>query len=417
MERGEMTPDEKLQDATTTDPAVAATANEKPDEESVEQTMIDSSQELEDRAKAENIPDGTDTVSEWQEGSHKVIERRTGPGEEVRLDLPLHCRSCTKLTILKVEVEVIRNAFAPGEEQNTSAFRGNERSVPHFIAARIDRAIAGNAPHENDPAFDETEDDSIGDATIQKGLKTTPQAISPLSTGIDEKDEEEGWASDRSAGSQQSGSAIHAVDFGSDGKKRTKPQKKKPTIKSIPLGKGRRRNSMRKGLLGQARQIMDHKSPPPAQRQDESEIKESDSEGDEPERGRRSIMIPESSSAFGPSTGAIPRPRTADSSRQGTATSSRPSTARSSIRHLRADAIRAEARSREHSPSRSIRFADEDRPGSGTTTPTARHSLLFNGNTNIPSGSTAHERSPSDDVDFGTGRVTFDLSREGTPKP
>lgn len=29
-------------------------------------------------------PDGTDIVSVWDEGRHRVIERRKGPGEEVR---------------------------------------------------------------------------------------------------------------------------------------------------------------------------------------------------------------------------------------------------------------------------------------------------------------------------------------------
>lgn len=28
-------------------------------------------------------PDGTDTIMEWEEGRHRIIERRTGPGEEV----------------------------------------------------------------------------------------------------------------------------------------------------------------------------------------------------------------------------------------------------------------------------------------------------------------------------------------------
>jgi hypothetical protein len=38
-----------------------------------------------EEAKADNIPDGTEVFAEWKEGSHRVIERRTGPGEEVHL--------------------------------------------------------------------------------------------------------------------------------------------------------------------------------------------------------------------------------------------------------------------------------------------------------------------------------------------
>ena len=34
---------------------------------------------------AGNPPDGTETVMEWKEGAHRVIERREGPGAEVRV--------------------------------------------------------------------------------------------------------------------------------------------------------------------------------------------------------------------------------------------------------------------------------------------------------------------------------------------
>ena len=40
----------------------------------------------EETMKEENIPDGGERVSEWREGPHKLIERRAGPGEEVRLN-------------------------------------------------------------------------------------------------------------------------------------------------------------------------------------------------------------------------------------------------------------------------------------------------------------------------------------------
>ena len=39
---------------------------------------------MEERYKAENAPDGDDILQEWKEGPHRVIERRAGPGEEVR---------------------------------------------------------------------------------------------------------------------------------------------------------------------------------------------------------------------------------------------------------------------------------------------------------------------------------------------
>jgi hypothetical protein len=36
-----------------------------------------------EEAKADNPPDGTELYTEWKEGPHRIIERRTGPGEEV----------------------------------------------------------------------------------------------------------------------------------------------------------------------------------------------------------------------------------------------------------------------------------------------------------------------------------------------
>lgn len=35
--------------------------------------------------KADNALDDTEEFREWKEGPHRIIERRTGPGEEVRL--------------------------------------------------------------------------------------------------------------------------------------------------------------------------------------------------------------------------------------------------------------------------------------------------------------------------------------------
>ena len=38
-----------------------------------------------EEGKADNVPDGTGVLAEWKEGPHRIIERRAGPGEEVRL--------------------------------------------------------------------------------------------------------------------------------------------------------------------------------------------------------------------------------------------------------------------------------------------------------------------------------------------
>ena len=44
-----------------------------------------------EEAKAGNAPDGTEVYAEWTEGPHRVIERRTGPGEDVRIRLCVPC--------------------------------------------------------------------------------------------------------------------------------------------------------------------------------------------------------------------------------------------------------------------------------------------------------------------------------------
>jgi sodium/hydrogen antiporter len=38
-----------------------------------------------EEARVDEAPDGTDVYAEWKEGPHRIIERRTGPGEEVCL--------------------------------------------------------------------------------------------------------------------------------------------------------------------------------------------------------------------------------------------------------------------------------------------------------------------------------------------
>lgn len=37
----------------------------------------------EEETKDENLPDGSDKVTEWKEGPHRIIEKRDSPGEEV----------------------------------------------------------------------------------------------------------------------------------------------------------------------------------------------------------------------------------------------------------------------------------------------------------------------------------------------
>jgi sodium/hydrogen antiporter len=40
-----------------------------------------------DEVKVDNVPEHAEIVFEWKEGPHRIIERRTGPSEEVRFRL------------------------------------------------------------------------------------------------------------------------------------------------------------------------------------------------------------------------------------------------------------------------------------------------------------------------------------------
>jgi hypothetical protein len=89
MERGEISLDEKAEHERDVTRTINGSDENKREDGSGEQTVMESSQELEDKVKGENIPDGTNAFSEWQEGNHKVIERCAGPGEEVCYSLSL----------------------------------------------------------------------------------------------------------------------------------------------------------------------------------------------------------------------------------------------------------------------------------------------------------------------------------------
>lgn len=60
----------------------------------------DGSSKIEDAFKGseegteQTPPDGTESVMEWREGSDKIIERRAGPGEEVRLSARISRCAC-----------------------------------------------------------------------------------------------------------------------------------------------------------------------------------------------------------------------------------------------------------------------------------------------------------------------------------
>ncbi|KAK0187595.1 Sodium/hydrogen exchanger family-domain-containing protein [Armillaria mellea] len=274
MERGEMTPEEKTDaDSSPTDGSAPATLSQK-DEHEVEKEK-DTIQKADEKEKVEGSlhmpegeepPDGRETVSEWQEGPHKIIERRAGPGEEV-------------------EVEVIKNAGHEGEESHTIRTNGHHDSVRHEVKAFLERLADGS------PKVVRSIEHEVAKAagTVSSNL--------PRKGKEEEEEEEEGWASDHS--NTEGEASTSAMDR----RKRSKSPRAKAPAKP---GTKRKRASIRRGLAGHF-------------------VQES--------RGRESLAGPQ---------------------------------------HLRVNSVKAMHSSREASPSRSIRFVDEEQRhsgGSGASTP------------------------------------------------
>ena len=84
MERGELSPDEKLASDSrriTNDvsPILTVAAGDEGDSAD---TKLAAEQD-EENMKEDIVPDGDEREQEWREGPHKIVERRAGPGEEV----------------------------------------------------------------------------------------------------------------------------------------------------------------------------------------------------------------------------------------------------------------------------------------------------------------------------------------------
>ncbi|KAJ7482986.1 Sodium/hydrogen exchanger family-domain-containing protein [Mycena galericulata] len=311
------------------------------------------------RPEGDIPPDGEELISEWQEGSHRIIERRAGPGEEV-------------------EVEVIRNVDG---EHVSSAYRGPEAVVRGLV-----ERLRG-APHAV-----EMDIEALGRG-IEERLAHSPifghghHHHQHHAAGDDaNEDEDEGWASDHSEGAGAGSSSSPSPDRG-DRRKRSNS----PKAKAASSSSSRRRGSVSrkgKGLLGHAQQFMrNHRprgaaSPPPS----------SPSPSAAALRPLPAAALSSSASSFesptppeesqGPGQ-AQPSGRATDFAyTHGRPSVSRAASSRGELggasgtttprqgRRSRVDSLRLQhsARaSREASPARSVRFAEG--PGSGASTP------------------------------------------------
>ncbi|KAJ7162966.1 Sodium/hydrogen exchanger family-domain-containing protein [Mycena filopes] len=296
------------------------------------------------RPEGDVPPDGEELISEWQEGHHRIIERRAGPGEEV-------------------EVEVIRNIDG---NDVSSAYRGSE-AVVHKLVEKIRGA----------PRAVEMDIEALG-RSIEERLAHSPvlghqhQNQHHLHAGVTDPDEDddEGWASDRSDGP--------AAGPSSGSRQRSKS----PKAKSRRASKG---GGGRKGLLGHAQQFMrEHRPyghghghasaaipavvPPPAGITPSASTSSSESPTEERPRLSTTDSAPQLASTDYAYSYPYPNRRpglsTSSSSRADLSGSGRQGR-RSRVDSLRLQSARA---SREASPARSVRFAE---PGSGASTPRA----------------------------------------------
>ncbi|KAG2109199.1 Sodium/hydrogen exchanger family-domain-containing protein [Suillus cothurnatus] len=311
----------------------------------------------EEEIKEEIIPDGKDTTAEWKEGPHKIIERRGGPGEEV-------------------DVEVIYNAFKPSERTVHSRF-----SVGESGALQAGRAYLRKLHHT-------PEDIHRGAEHVEENVKHDIHALeskaqevfqvggsSNENTGAcaEGDEDEEGWTSDKSGDGD--GPAYSLGELPGDHRKRPKSWKTKSGTHSVAARSARshrRRQSTGDGstFSSHARQLLEQ-DPPSHFTTEPGEIATSE---DEDQRGRSHT------------------PHRQESGH----------TYRHSIQHRRLESLKtSEHNSRDVSPTRSVRFVDEE-PRSGATTP--RMTL-----DQTPQGSSS-EPSTADALDSSRGKVTFGLT-------
>ncbi|KZT25414.1 hypothetical protein NEOLEDRAFT_361131 [Neolentinus lepideus HHB14362 ss-1] len=300
--------------------------------------------------KDENSPDGDEIVAEWKEGPHKIIERKAGPGEEV-------------------EVEVVRNAFESNAEKLTSLYRGRHDTVHQTVEGHLDRLR--QAQHQVGKEVEKAGENlhhglHAAEHSVQNAEHRTEEAILPHGEGSssyghgdDEEDEgdaeDEGWMSDHS---EDEASNAH-VTF-SDRRPRSKSRS--PSKPGTSSRNSRHRPPGRKGILAKP-QILSHNQTP-------------------------------SLSDLGEGI------QTNDNS----PTPTRPGTPDGRFARLsRIQSMRSAAASRDASPARSVRFADDR---SGTSTPRGplsprRESIALSSPT-----------SPADDDSSPKTKVTFDIPNE-----
>lgn len=237
-----------------------------------------------------------------------------------------------------------RNAFGPSEsEKTTSSFKVAEHAIQHAVGDYLHKVR--NTEQDAQHIAEHVEE------TIRQDLKEVGEKIVQVVSPPSDEDEE-GWASDGSAGSGRESPTVQRA--------RSRSAKPKSLGKSQPIGASSRRHRSKRDGPGSVRANQD----------------------DVPSnRGSRDHT-------------PLRRPDLIDShSRTG------------SLRNLRLDNVRGlEGRpSREQSPARSVRFVDTDKVNSP-------RAFSF-----VGEGASSNQPSPTDEEDSPKNKVTFEGVEDPKP--
>ena len=278
---------------------------------------------------------------------------------------------CVLMGLYEVDVETVRHANAR-EGSPTRLGRPLRTARSHIRRPR--QASDGTSNNAEQGEEDGEHDVALSGAGHQKAasiFEVSTEEATTRTHAEGELDDEEGWASEDSGnGTVTSSSAVPK-------KKRGRSSKGKAVVKPLTglHKKGRRRSSTSEHGRPSL-QLFSDATPtlPPV--------------ATELERG---LDGPEDVDRRG---------RTAQFERRGSGLSPRPS-----VQHRRLESLRVTQHSRDASPARSIRFADEPR-SSGTSTP--RNGMLQN-ETSSPISQTGY--SPVDEDESAKGRLTSEHTK------
>lgn len=267
------------------------------------------------------------TLSEWREGPHQVIERRTGSTGEVRI--PLHC--CLSGILIgcfpaQVEVEVRRNVYAPeNAKRMTSRFSGEEPEVRNAVSDYLHSLKEGARKHAEGIA------DDLRSAEVEIKQRLSPMMLNRTLDSQLVESPAESAEEDERASDNNNTRVSRPTKPKSLGGKTTRSQKHRGPLKARP-STAETPNTSRE----HSRAWGDRSSTPSPQRHSQ----------------QRGTGVPVSRTTSWDLTSSY-RPPT--DSRRG------------SIRNLRIDSLRLSGMPgtpRELSPARSVRFANSHRPRS-----------------------------------------------------